>query len=43
VIDSCPLASASEPLLCQLVKLAEYYQVSADYLLGRSDESNANG
>ena len=34
---------ANELPVRHLVKLAEYYQVSADYLPGRSDESNANG
>ena len=32
---------ANELPVRHLVKLAEYYQVSADYLLGRSDEPNA--
>ncbi len=34
---------ANELPVRHLLKLAEYYQVSADYLLGRSDEPNANG
>lgn len=34
---------ANELPVRHLVKLAEYYQVSADYLLGRSDEPHANG
>ncbi|MDR2898816.1 MAG: helix-turn-helix domain-containing protein [Clostridiales bacterium] len=29
-----------QPSLSLLVKLAEYYNTSADYLLGRSDEKN---
>lgn len=32
---------ANELPVRHLVKLAEYYQVSADYLLGRSDEPHA--
>lgn len=34
---------ANELPVRHLLKLAEYYQVSADYLLGRSDEPHANG
>lgn len=34
---------ANELPVRHLLKLAEYYQVSADYLLGRSGEPNANG
>ena len=34
---------ANELPVRHLVKLAEYYQVSADYLLGRSDEPHTAG
>jgi len=33
-------ASTLEPSLENLVKLADYFQVSTDYLLGRSDNQN---
>ena len=33
-------ASTLEPSLENLVKLADYFQVSTDYLLGRTDNQN---